>query len=196
MKRIQTVIISILIVTISSGARAHTGFSANGFTHGFMHPISGLDHTLAMIAVGLWAAQLASSGSKRAVWLVPLSFVSMMVIGGILGISGIELPFVEQGILASVLVLGVLVLAGVRLPITANAAIVGLFALFHGHAHGAEMPATSSGLTYALGFAFATALLHASGIAFGLTAQGRLSSLALRVAGAAVTLGGVYLMLT
>jgi urease accessory protein len=196
MKRIQAVTISILIAAISSGAQAHTGFSANGFTHGFMHPISGLDHTLAMIAVGLWAAQLASNGSKRAVWLVPLSFVSMMVIGGILGISGIELSFVEQGILASVLVLGALVLAGVRLPITASAATVGVFALFHGHAHGAEMPATSSGLTYALGFAFATALLHASGIALGLIAQRRLSSLALRVAGAAVTLGGVYLMLT
>jgi urease accessory protein len=196
MKRIQAVTISILIATISSGAQAHTGFSANGFAHGFMHPISGLDHILAMIAVGLWAVQLASSGSKRAVWLVPLSFVSMMVIGGILGISGIELPFVEKGILVSVLVLGAFVLAGVRLPITASAAIVGLFALFHGHAHGAEMPATSSGLTYALGFAFATALLHASGIALGLIAQRRLSSLALRVAGAAVTLGGVYLMLT
>jgi urease accessory protein len=196
MKRIQAVTISILIAAISSVAEAHTGFAANGFAHGFMHPISGLDHILAMIAVGLWAAQLASSGSKRAVWMIPLSFVSMMVVGGILGISGIELPFVEQVILASVLVLGAFVLAGVRLPITASAAIVGLFALFHGHAHGAEMPATSSGLTYALGFALATALLHASGIAFGLIAQRRLSSLALRVAGAAVTFGGVYLMLT
>jgi urease accessory protein len=196
MKRIQTVTISILIVTISSVAEAHTGFSANGFTHGFMHPISGLDHILAMIAVGLWAAQLASSGLRRAVWLVPLSFVLMMVIGGILGIAQVELPFVEQGILTSVLVLGTFVLAGVRLPITASAAIVGLFALFHGHAHGVEMPATSSGLTYALGFTLATALLHASGIALGLTAQRQPSSLALRVAGAAVTLGGVYLMLT
>jgi urease accessory protein len=196
MKRIQAVIISILIAAISSGAEAHTGFTANGFTHGFIHPISGWDHILAMIAVGLWAAQLASSGLKRAVWMVPLSFVSMMVVGGILGIAQFELPFVEQGILASVLVLGALVLAGVRLPISASAAIVGGFALFHGHAHGAEMPATSSGLAYALGFALATALLHASGIAFGLIAQRRLSSLALRVAGAAVTLGGVYLILT
>jgi urease accessory protein len=196
MKRIQVVTISIFVAMISSGAEAHTGFVANGFMHGFMHPISGWDHILAMIAVGLWAAQLASSGLKRAVWMVPLSFVSMMVIGGILGISGIPLPFVEQGILASVLVFGALVLAGVRLPITASAAIVGLFAIFHGHAHGAEIPATSSGLAYALGFALATALLHASGIAFGLIAQRRLSSLALRVAGAAVTLGGVYLILT
>ena len=120
-------------------AHAHPGHDASGFSAGVAHPVHGLDHILAMVAVGLWAAQLGG----RAKWLVPASFISVMAIGGALGMAGMPLPFAEQGIFASVLILGVLIAAAVRLPLAASMAIVGLFALCHGHAHGLEMPTTA-----------------------------------------------------
>ena len=114
----------------TSAAQAHTGAgSTNGFAHGFAHPIGGWDHLLAMIAVGLWASQLAQS-NKRALWMVPLSFVGVMIFGGVLGANGVAIPFVETGILMSVLVLGVLVAAAVRMPLAASVAIVGAFAVW------------------------------------------------------------------
>jgi urease accessory protein len=141
-------------------AQAHPGHGSGvGFTHGFAHPMMGLDHLLAMLAVGLWAAQLGG----RAAWLVPAAFVSVMSAGSALGMSGANLPMVEQGIVASVLILGLLIATAARLPLGASAALVGVFALFHGLAHGTEMPASASGLAYAAGFAVATALLHAIG---------------------------------
>jgi urease accessory protein len=142
-------------------AQAHPGHAPGAnFTHGFVHPMMGLDHVLAMVAVGLWAAQLGG----RAAWLVPAAFVSVMTAGAGLGMSGVHLPFVEQGIFASVLVLGLLIATAARLPLAASAAIVGVFALFHGVAHGTEMPASVSGLAYAAGFALATAILHGVGL--------------------------------
>src|SRR5438552_13637461 len=120
---------------LPSWAYAHVGpGGSSGFLRGFSHPLTGLDHIVAMVAVGLWAAQRGG----RSIWLVPVTFVIVMALGGVLGAAGIALPWVERGIIASVLVLGVLIAAAVRLPLAAATLLVGLFALFHGHAHGAE----------------------------------------------------------
>ena len=132
-----------------TAALAHTGVGdTSGFMRGFMHPLGGLDHQLAMILVGIFAYQLGG----RALWLVPLTFVAVMAFGGFLGIAGIPVPFIELGIALSVIVLGAIVAFGVKVPVAAAMGIVGLFAIFHGHAHGSEMPMDASGLEYGLGF--------------------------------------------
>jgi urease accessory protein len=171
-------------------ALAHMGVGpADGLMNGLAHPVTGLDHILAMVAVGLWAAQRGG----RAIWLVPLAFVTVMAVGGLLGMMAISIPFVEQGIVASVLVLGLLIAAAVRLPLVASMILVGLFALFHGHAHGAEMPDTASGVAYGLGFIVATAGLHGVGIGLGLAAQRLSNERLVRYAGVATALCGFYL---
>ena len=165
---------------------AHVGAGeSSGFMHGLMHPISGLDHVCAMLAVGLWAAQMGG----RSVCAVPLTFVSVMALGGALPMLGINLPFVEQGIVLSVLLLGVLIATSIRLPLWLSSGLVGLFALWHGHAHGAEMPVLASGMAYALGFVLVTALLHLIGIVFGLGMRERI----MHLIGASIALCGVYL---
>jgi urease accessory protein len=183
-----------LLTLAATAAQAHTGVGDTaGFAHGFAHPLSGIDHVLAMVAVGLFAAQLGG----RALWLVPLSFVSVMMIGGALGMAVIGVPFVETGIGLSVVVLGLAVAFGVHLPTAFAMALVGSFAVFHGHAHGAEMPESASGLLYGAGFVLATALLHALGIGIGLgigktgAAMGRG---ALRTAGTAMALAGTAIL--
>jgi urease accessory protein len=187
----QRALLLLLIFLLPSLAQAHPGAPGHthGFSNGLLHPLTGLDHICAMVAVGLWAAQRGG----RALWLVPLTFVSIMVIGGILGMGGVGIPYVEQGIAASVLVLGIFIAAAVRLPLAASAAIVGLFALFHGYAHGAEMPDTASGLAYGIGFVVATASLHLCGISLGLIAQRFASAKLIRFAGGAIAGCGVYL---
>lgn len=163
-------------------AMAHTGAGeTSGLMHGFLHPIGGLDHILAMVAVGMFAACLGG----RALWLVPAAFVTMMAFGGWLGVEGVQVPYVEAGIAASVIVLGLAVAARITLPAAAAATLVGVFAIFHGHAHGAEMPLDASGLSYAAGFMIATALLHGAGIALGVGGIkiGNRSDLALRASG-------------
>jgi len=164
---------------------------SHGFASGFNHPLHGLDHILAMVAVGLWAAQLGG----RALWLVPASFVGFMSFGGVLGMMQFHLPMVEAGILASVLILGILIAASARLPLVVAMALTGLFAVFHGHAHGTEVPLAASGFTYAVGFALATAALHACGIGLGMLAQKRLPAPMLRFAGVGITLAGICLCL-
>ncbi|MBI1886975.1 MAG: HupE/UreJ family protein [Nitrosomonadales bacterium] len=172
-------------------AHAHVGVGeTGGFLHGLAHPAGGLDHVCAMLAVGLWAAQTGG----RSVWAVPLTFVSVMALGGALPLLGISLPLVEQGIALSVLLLGLLIAASVRLPLTLSGSMVGLFALWHGHAHGTEMPAFASEIGYALGFMLATAALHAIGIAFGLSVQQLMREHVIRAAGASIALCGVYLV--
>jgi urease accessory protein len=152
-------------ILLPTAAWAHPGHDATiGFAAGFVHPVTGLDHVLAMIAVGLFAANLGG----RALWMVPLSFVSVMALGGALGVAGIAVPFVEAGIAISVIVLGLAVAFRWKAPVAGAMALVGLFAIFHGHAHGAEMPANAAGLEYGLGFILATALLHGAGITLGL----------------------------
>ena len=148
-------------ILVPSIAHAHVGIGeTSGFTHGVSHPLTGIDHLCAMIAVGLWAAQTGG----RAIWAVPLAFVSGMLLGGAFGMAGVHLPFAEAGIAVSVLMLGVFIAAALRLPLSVSILVVGLFALCHGYAHGAEMPARASVVGYAGGFALATALLHIVGI--------------------------------
>jgi urease accessory protein len=152
-------------ILLPTAAWAHPGHDATvGFAAGFVHPVTGIDHVLAMVAVGLFAANLGG----RALWAVPLSFVSVMALGGALGAAGIALPFVEAGIAISVIVLGLAVALHWKTPIAGAMALAGLFAIFHGHAHGTEMPVDALGLEYGLGFVLATALLHGAGIGFGL----------------------------
>lgn len=175
-------------------AFAHTGIGdAHGFTHGFMHPVSGLDHVLAMVTVGILAAQMGG----RTLWLVPSTFVAVMAIGGALGFAGIDVPFVELGIALSVVGLGAAVALGVTPPLGIIVGLVALFAIFHGHAHGAEMPETASGLAYGGGFMLGTALLHVAGIGIGMGIE-RLAAargpLFVRGAGAAVAVAGLGLV--
>ena len=154
-------ILALGLIAVPTAAFAHTGVGdAHGLVHGFMHPVGGLDHILAMVAVGVFAFVLGG----RALWLVPLSFVGMMAVGFLLGLGQVEVPFVELGIALSSVVIGGVAALGRPMPVVAAMALVGGFAIFHGHAHGAEMPADAGGLTYALGFMLATALLHAAGI--------------------------------
>lgn len=181
----------LFVLLAPSLAQAHPGMPGHthSFGNGMAHPLTGLDHLCAMVAIGLWAAQRGG----RALWMVPLTFVSIMVIGSFLGMSGVGIPYVEQGIAASVLVLGVLIAAAIRLPLVASAVIVCLFALFHGYAHGAEMPGTASGLEYGMGFVIATMSLHLTGIGIGLLAQRFGSVKLVRYAGGAIAACGVYL---
>jgi urease accessory protein len=145
-----------------------------------------------MVAVGAFAARLGG----RALWIVPSAFVAMMAVGGFIGLEGVPLPFVETGIALSVVVLGLAVALRWKLPVAAASALVGLFAIFHGHAHGGEMPVDASGLSYALGFMLATALLHVAGIWLGLAIGkiGARSKLVLQAGGGATALAGVALL--
>jgi urease accessory protein len=181
---------AILLLAASMPAYAHVGIgTTSSFTAGFMHPLSGLDHMTVMIAVGLWAA--LKGGKAVLAW--PAAFVGVMLAGGALGILHVPLPFVEPGILASVVALGLLVALAVDLPVSAGVAIIGLFALFHGHAHGTEVPENAGGLEYMAGFAIATTALHATGIAAGLGLGIRFRGLA-HAAGAACAAIGAGLV--
>lgn len=183
--------LSLFTVVLTTPAAAHVGVGdVHGFTHGFMHPVGGLDHVLAMVAVGLLAANLGG----RALWAVPASFVAMMAVGGLLGMFGVELPYVEIGIAASVIVLGLAVAFQLPIPTLAAMAIVGFFAIFHGHAHGAELPADASGLGYAVGFMVATALLHATGIGLGLAIARLNTARVSQLGGVAMSLAGLALI--
>ena len=163
---------------------------AVGFLTGFRHPISGLDHVLAMVAVGLWGAQLGSP----AIWLLPVAFPMVMAIGGTLGLIGIPLPGVEYGIALSAILLGAAVMFELRPPLAIAAALVGFFAIFHGHAHGTELPPGQSALLYSMGFVIATGCLHALGIGLGTVHRWAWGQKFLRIAGATVAAGGTFLM--
>ncbi len=180
---------------LPSLASAHTGVGdTSGFLHGLGHPIGGLDHILAMVAVGLWAVQIGG----RALWLVPSAFVLAMAGSSVLGHFAVPLPGVEQGILASDFILGLLLLFAPRLPLVFSMSIVGILAIFHGYAHGAEMPATVSGLSYGIGFIISTAGLHLSGIGIGLgldRLQPILRQQLFRFGGAAIVCGAVYILI-
>lgn len=182
----RTLLSAILLLAAAMPAHAHVGIgTTSSFSAGFMHPLSGLDHMTVMIAVGLWAA--LKGGKATVAW--PLAFVGVMLVGGALGMLQVPVPFVEPGILASVVALGLLVALAVDLPVSAGVAIIGLFALFHGHAHGTEVPENAGGLEYMAGFAVATALLHAVGIAAGLGLGIRFPGLARAAGGACVAVG-------
>jgi urease accessory protein len=164
--------------------------AAAGFLNGLRHPVSGLDHVLAMIAVGLWGAQLG----QPAIWILPVTFPMVMAVGGFLGLVGVPLPGGEIGIAVSAILLGLMVAGEVRPPLAVAAALVGFFAIFHGHAHGTELPDGQSGLTYSIGFVIATGCLHGVGIAIGLIHKWPAGRTALRMAGALVAIAGVYFL--
>jgi|APIni6443716594_1056825.scaffolds.fasta_scaffold688304_1 urease accessory protein len=170
-------------------AHEETGQAA-GFLSGLSHPVSGLDHVLAMIAVGLWGAVLG----PPAIWVLPVAFPLVMAVGGLMGLLGVPVPGVEIGIAVSAIVLGVMVLAEVRPAIWVAAAIVAFFAIFHGHAHGRELPAGTSALLYSLGFVVATGLLHAVGIVLGVAHRWAAGRQAVRVAGGGVALAGIFFL--
>jgi urease accessory protein len=185
----KLLLLSALVLALPVFAHAHPGHDGHdltwSFSTGLGHPLSGWDHLLAMIAVGLWAALLGG----RARWLVPAAFVGTMMIGAIGGRLGLSLPGIEQGIAASLLVLGLLIAFSVRLPAALSMGVVALFALFHGWAHGAEMPAMNTGLTYGAGFVLATVLLHATGLGLGSLLQKQ--SKAMQIAGGIVAATGL-----
>ena len=187
---------ALVTVAGTTPALAHLAPGEHGsFAAGFSHPLFGADHILAMVAVGLWAWQIGG----RAVLAVPASFVALMLVGFGLALSGVSLPFVEPAILASVVALGLLVALAVRLPVALGAGVVGIFALFHGYAHGGEI-GSAAALTYGAGFAIATALLHAVGVGIGYAAgaigeaNGGRGRLVTRVLGGLTALAGVALI--
>jgi urease accessory protein len=190
----QSISITLVLALVFPGlALAHTGAGeAAGFMHGFGHPIGGADHLLAMVAVGLWAAQIGG----RALWAVPCTFVGVMIVGGVLGFTGVPVPFIEEWILVSVLILGFLIAGAFRFPLIYSTLIVGFFAVFHGHAHGAEMPASIGAGSYTVGFALATAMLHVAGIGLGALMQKTNLHTVTRFAGGAVALSGIYMAMS
>ncbi|WP_134681407.1 HupE/UreJ family protein [Paracoccus ravus] len=189
MTLLRTIPFALLAALLAgSPALAHTGEAAGGgFITGFMHPILGWDHVAAMVAVGLWGAFLGAP----AIWLLPVTFPLVMALGGAMGASGVPLPGIETGIAASALVIGLAVLLAARPPLTVAAIIVAFFAIFHGHAHGAEMPEAANPLAYAAGFVIGTGLLHLVGISLGLLTYSKPGQLAVRGMGGLIALAGL-----
>jgi urease accessory protein len=177
----------LLVVPTCSPAFAHTGSGSGGFVGGFLHPVFGPDHVVAMVAVGLWGAFLG----PPAIWLLPIVFPLVMAGGGVMGILGVPLPGVEIGIAISAIVLGLMVALAARPPLWVAAVLVGAFAIFHGHAHGGELPPGTDAVAFSVGFVVATGLLHLTGIAFGLLARWPAGRLTVRAAGGAIALAGL-----
>ncbi|MFZ6678494.1 HupE/UreJ family protein [Undibacterium sp. Tian12W] len=177
---------------ISLPAMAHDSVlhSMNALQDGFLHPFTGFDHLLAMLAIGIWAAQQKHGRA----WLIPASFPLMMVVGGALALAGIALPGVEHGIAVSVLVLGLLISFAVKLPVSAGVALVSIFAMAHGYAHGQEMPANESAVLYGTGFVLATALIHAAGWFASNITQKMLTGKLPRFAGVGIALAGAFFL--
>jgi urease accessory protein len=180
-----------LALALPATAMAHVrGGEAIGLVSGLQHPVSGLDHVLAMVAVGLWGAQLGAP----AIWLLPVTFPMVMAFGGMLGLVGVRLPGIELAIACSAVALGIAVLLELRPRLWAAALLVGCFAIFHGHAHGTELPPGANALLYSMGFVIATGTLHALGVTIGLVHRWPAGRTALRAAGAVVALGGVVFL--
>jgi urease accessory protein len=167
---------------------AHEGGTAAGLLSGLYHPISGIDHVLAMVAVGIWGAQLG----PPAIWALPVTFPTVMALGGMLGLIGLPIPGVEIAIGLSALLLGLMVALERRPSLVVAGVLVAFFAIFHGHAHGAELPAGQSGLAYSIGFVVSTGTLHGCGITLGLAHRWERGRLALRAAGTGIALAGVW----
>jgi urease accessory protein len=185
-----------LLATIAGGfapaAFAHSSAGiGGGFVSGFFHPIGGTDHLLAMVAVGIWGAFLG----QPLIWLLPVAFPLVMVVGGVLGIAGIPLPHVEWGIAISVIVLGLAIAAAWRAPTVFAVGLIAIFAIFHGHAHGTELPHAVTPAAYAAGFVVATGLLHLAGIALGLITHRARGVMVLRACGVGIAAAGVWILL-
>lgn len=181
--------IIILFWPLAAWAHVESGQSG-GFASGLLHPVSGLDHVLAMVAVGLWGAQLG----QPAMWLLPVAFPMMMALGGMLGLIGVPIPGIEIGIAVSGIVLGALILGQMKMPTSVALGIVAFFAVFHGHAHGTELATGQNAILYSLGFVIATGTLHAVGITLGLIHRWNAGRVALRCAGSLVLAGGLFFL--
>ena len=183
--------VAALLLALQAPALAHVGFHPGGIADGAAHPFTGLDHILAMLAVGLWASQLG----RPAWWLLPLAFPIVMAFGAALSFAGVTLPWIEIGIAASVLVLGLVIALRLNPSIVVSMALIAAFGAAHGYAHGVELPAATSPVAYALGFVAATLVLHGIGLGLGMLANHAAGRVALRTAGAAVALAGVVLLI-
>jgi urease accessory protein len=186
--RTETFFLMLFVFLLPSLASAHseTG-TVGGFVSGFTHPVSGLDHIVAMVAVGLWGAFLGG----RAMWILPVVFPVVMAFGGALGVLGVPLPAVETGIALSGVILGLMVCFAAKPPLWVAAVIVGAFAVFHGHAHGTELPDAANAMTFSIGFVISTGLLHLCGIAFGLLVRWPWGRIAVRAGGGAIAAVGL-----
>jgi urease accessory protein len=185
-------IVSTILLLVPARALAHvTGDVAGGLASGFLHPISGLDHVVAMVAVGLWGAQLG----KPAIWILPVTFPIVMAFGGVLGVRGVPMPPVEVGIALSAIVLGGVVAMAARPPLWVAAVVVGVFAVFHGYAHGTELPRSASPLAYGAGFVLTTGMLHVCGITIGTINRWPRGARVIRLCGAVVVAVGVYFLI-
>lgn len=184
---VRLVVTCAMFIIFAAPALAHTGETAGGFLSGLSHPVFGPDHVAAMVAVGLWGAFLGAP----AIWLLPIVFPLVMAAGGVLGIIGVPLPAVETGIASSAVILGLMVALAARPPLWVAVVLIGAFAVFHGYAHGRELPDGANAVAYSAGFVIATGLLHLAGIAFGLLAHWPAGRLAVRGAGGAIALVGV-----
>ena len=191
MKPMHLALLAALLV-VSGPAAAHTEAGVSGgLLSGFLHPVTGLDHLVAMIAVGLWGSQLGKPG----IWVLPVTFPAIMGIGGVFGVIGVTLPQSELVIALSAVVLGFAVAMALRVPVAAAAIVVGVFAVFHGYVHGQELPGAANPLAYGVGFIVATSLLHATGILIGTLTNWRTGAQAVRALGAAIAgLGGLFLL--
>jgi len=190
--RLKTAARVLALLLLPSTASAHTETAVvGGFLSGFQHPIGGLDHMAAMVAVGIWGAFLGG----RAIWILPVVFPMVMAVGGAAGILGLPLPGVEPGIALSAVVLGVMVAMAVKPQIWVAAVIVGVFAVFHGYAHGKELPQSDNALSYAVGFVIATGLLHLAGIAIGELTRWPQGVIAVRACGGGIAVSGVAFFL-
>ena len=180
-----------LLLSCAASASAHTGEGTiGGLISGFLHPITGFDHLLAMVAVGIWGATLG----RPLVWALPVAFPLLMVVGGILGITGVPLPYVESGIAVSVVVLGLAIAVAWRAPVAVAVAIVAAFGVFHGYAHGAELPEAASPAGYVAGFVLSTGLLHLTGIALGMVKALPKGGQILRASGGLIAAAGVWIL--
>ena len=183
------IVLALLLMCCSSQVLAHSEVGvAGGLLSGFLHPIFGPDHLVAMVAVGLWGAQLGSP----ATWILPITFPAVMAVGGLLSVAGLSIPLIELGISASALALGAVVAACVKPPLWMAAILVGVFAVFHGHAHGSELPAAVNPLAYGIGFVVSTGLLHLCGIVIGLLIRWPAGANAIRLLGAGIAALGAY----
>ena len=188
MRTITLIVASVALLAFPSPLAAHEGGAAAGLLSGLLHPVSGLDHVLAMLAVGIWGAQMG----PPAIWVLPVTFPMVMALGGMLSLVGVPVPGVEIGIGLSALLLGLMVALERRPDLRGAAVLVGFFAIFHGYAHGAELPEGQSGILYSIGFVVSTGTLHASGIGVGLIHRWDRGKRALRIAGAGIAASGAW----
>jgi urease accessory protein len=187
---LHAVLAALLLAPCVALAHVGQGDIGGGFLAGLSHPVLGLDHVVAMVAVGMWGAQLGAP----AIWVLPVTFPVVMAFGGVLGAIGVPIPGIEIGIAASAIALGGMVAFAARPPLWVAAILVGLFAIFHGHAHGAELPQSANAVAYSIGFVVATGSLHALGILIGVANRWTAGAKLLRAGGAAIAAAGVYFL--